>query len=89
MNNSFILSAVLAASCTLFSCQSQAPQTTNGLVVIDIDNPNIKEPLPNDQVIESATLIPLKGDFMFKHIDDMLFTNDTVKKVMQLMEFSE
>lgn|GEM_PF-2688650 len=78
MNRNLLFSAALAASCTLFSCQSQAPQTTNGLVVIDIDNPNIKEPLPNDQVIESATLIPLKGDFMFKHIDDMLFTNDRI-----------
>ena len=78
MNRNLLFSAALAASFTLFSCQSQAPQTTNGLVVIDIDNPNIKEPLPNDQVIESATLIPLKGDFMFKHIDDMLFTNDRI-----------
>lgn len=78
MNKSILLSAFLAASCTLFSCESQAPQTSNGITVIDVDHPNINEPLPNDQIIESATLIPLKGDFMFKALYDILFSNDRI-----------
>lgn len=78
MNKSILLSAFLAASCTLFSCESQTPQTSNGITVIDVDHPNINEPLPNDQIIESAKLIPLKGDFMFKALYDILFSNDRI-----------
>ena len=78
MNRSMFISAALAASCMLFGCKSETPQSSDGLVVIDIDHPNISDPLPADKVIESVRLIPVKGDVLFKGINDIVLADDKI-----------
>ena len=78
MNRRLFFSAALAASCMLFGCKSETPQSSDGLVVIDIDHPNISDPLPTDKVIESVRLLPLKGDVLFKGLNGLLLADDRI-----------
>ena len=50
------LTALMLASC------ANVNTNDGGLTVIDVENPTIKEPLPLEQLIESAQLVPLTGD---------------------------
>ncbi|MBP5368285.1 MAG: 6-bladed beta-propeller [Bacteroidales bacterium] len=58
-----LLTISLSATMFFSACNSgNVEQSSNGMVIIDVENPTIKECPPNEQLIDTMYLIPLQSD---------------------------
>ncbi len=61
MKNTLIFSAAISAAMALSGCNGGA-QSQDGMIIVDVENPVLKDAPPLSQLVESAYLIPLEND---------------------------
>ncbi|MBR4214284.1 MAG: hypothetical protein IKR94_03100, partial [Bacteroidales bacterium] len=61
MKNTLFFSAAIFAAMALPGCNGGS-QSQDGLIIVDVENPVLKDAPPLSQLVESAYLIPLEND---------------------------
>ena len=62
MKHTLIFSAAISAAMALSGCNGSGAQSQDGLIIVDVENPTLKDAPPLSQLVESAYLIPLEND---------------------------
>lgn len=63
MRHTLLFTAAISAAMAFSACNGgEKAQSSDGMVIIDVDNPNIKECPPLNQLIDTIYLIPLQND---------------------------
>ena len=79
MKHTLFLTAAITAAMALSGCNGGGAQLQDGMIIIDVDNPVVKDPPPLSQLVESAYLIPLENDTaLIKQIIKYQITDDRI-----------
>lgn len=62
MKHTLIFSAAIFAAMALSGCNGGGAQSQDGMIIVDVENPALKDAPPLSQLVESAYLIPLEND---------------------------
>ena len=66
MRHTLLLTASISAAMAFSACNGgDAKQSTDGMVIIDVENPIIKECPPLEQLIDTMYLLPLQNDTVY------------------------